>query len=61
MESEHAPPESEMNGLIRHMRHPSKGGLLTLAGDENCDIPELTASFCFGAAQIDDPDVLNSN
>jgi hypothetical protein len=42
---------------IVHMRHPEKHGLLTLAGNEDCDIPELTASFCFGAAQIENPEL----
>ena len=46
---------------IRHMRHPVKDGLLTLAGDEECDIPELTANFAFGGAQIELPDVLDRN
>jgi hypothetical protein len=44
-------------GLIRHMRHPVKDGLLTIAGDEDCDIPELTAGFFFGGAQIEDPEI----
>jgi hypothetical protein len=46
---------------IRHMRHPIKDGLLTLAGDEDCDIPTLTAEFCFGAAQIEHSEVSDSN
>jgi hypothetical protein len=50
-----------LSKLIRHMRHPVKDGLLTLAGDEDCDIPELCANFVFGAAEIDSPDVSDSN
>jgi hypothetical protein len=46
---------------IRHMRHPVKDGLLTLAGDEDCDIPSLTAEFCFGAAQLEHSDVSDCN
>jgi hypothetical protein len=51
----------EFEGLIRHMRHPTKQGLLTIAGNEGCDIPELTANFVFGGAQIELPDVLDRN
>ena len=41
---------------IRHMRHPGKDGLLTLAGDEDCDIPKLTHEFCLGVADLDEHD-----
>lgn len=51
----------ELAKQIRHMRHPVKDGLLTLAGDEDCDIPTLTAEFCFGAAQIEHSDVSDNN
>lgn len=50
-----------LQGLIRHMRHPQKNGLLTIAGDEECDIPELTAEFLFGGTQIELPDVFDRN
>jgi hypothetical protein len=46
---------------IRHWRHPVKNGLITTAGDEDCDIPELTTSFLFGGAQIEQPNVLDRN
>jgi hypothetical protein len=61
MEKEHNPLTTEMSNLIHHMRHPSKKGLLTMVGDEDCDIPELTANFCFGAAQLEYPDILDRN
>ena len=44
---------------VRQWRHPVKNGLITIAGDEECDIPELTASFLYGGAQIEQPDVLD--
>ena len=50
-----------LKSLIKYMRHPSKEGLLTLAGDEDCDIPDLTAKFVFGAAQIEQREVLDGN
>jgi hypothetical protein len=53
--------EECLSKLIRHMRHPVKDGLLTLAGDEDCDIPELCANFVFGAADIELPDVSDRN
>ena len=43
------------------MRHPFKNGLLTMAGNEDCDIPELTAEFLLGGAQIEQPNVLDRN
>lgn len=46
---------------VRHWRHPDKDGLITMAGDEDCDIPELTADFLFGGAQIEQPDVPDSD
>ncbi len=53
--------EIRLNKLIQHMRHPVKEGLLTLAGDEDCDIPEVCANFIFGAADIEPPDVSDRN
>jgi hypothetical protein len=47
--------------LIRHMRHPVKNGLLTIAGDEDDDIPELTAGFLLGGAQIEDAEIPDSH
>lgn len=44
---------------VRQWRHPVKNGLITVAGDEDGDIPELTAEFLLGGAQIEKPDVLN--
>jgi len=55
------PNDVASSPLIRHMHHPLKDGLLTLAGDEDCDIPTLTAEFCFGAAQIEHSDVSDNN
>ncbi|MGD0546751.1 MAG: hypothetical protein ABR991_02850 [Terracidiphilus sp.] len=46
---------------VRQWRHPVKNGLITVAGDEDGDIPELTAEFLLGGAQIEKPDVLNRN
>jgi hypothetical protein len=46
---------------IRQWRHPVKNGLITIAGDEDCDIPELTANFLFGGAQIEQPNVPDRN
>ncbi|MGD0630477.1 MAG: hypothetical protein ABR987_14060 [Terracidiphilus sp.] len=46
---------------IRHWRHPVKNGLITVAGNEDCDIPELTANFLLGGAQIEQPNVLDRN
>jgi hypothetical protein len=46
---------------VRQWRHPIKNGLITVAGDEDGDIPELTAEFLLGGAQIEKPEVLNSN
>lgn len=53
--------DTRLSELIRHMRHPTKEGLLTLAGDEDCEIPDLTADFCFGAARIEHPEVPDNN
>jgi hypothetical protein len=55
------PGEWQSRDLIRHMRHPQKGGLLTLAGDEDLDIPELTASFLLGEAKIELPKFLDGD
>ena len=46
---------------VRQWRHPVKKGLITVAGDEEGEIPELTAEFLLGGAQIENPDVLNRN
>ncbi len=43
------------------MRHPVKNGLLTIAGDEDDDIPELTAGFLLGGAQIEDAEIPDSH
>ena len=40
---------------IRHLRHPTRAGLLTLAGDADTDIPDLTAQYVLEAAEIEDP------
>jgi hypothetical protein len=50
-----------MEDQVRQWRHPIKKGLITIAGDEDCDIPELTADFLFGGAQIEQPNVLDRN
>lgn len=55
MKSRDTTSETEMRKLIRHMTHPVKEGVLTIAGDEDCDIPDLTASFLLGGAQIEYP------
>jgi hypothetical protein len=46
---------------VRQWRHPVKHGLITVAGREEGEIPELTAEFLLGGAQIENPDVLNRN
>jgi hypothetical protein len=46
---------------VRQWRHPVKNGLITVAGNEEGDIPELTAELLLGGAQIEKPDVLNRN
>ena len=46
---------------IRQWRHPVKNGLITVAGDESGEIPELTAQFLLGGAQIEKPDVPHRN
>jgi hypothetical protein len=50
-----------LENQVRHWRHPVKNGLITVAGDEDGDIPELTACFLFGGAQIELPNVLDRN
>ena len=52
---------ASLESPVRHMRHPFKNGLLTMAGNEDCDIPELTAEFLLGGAQIEQPNVLDRN
>ena len=61
MEQERSNSTDYLEDLIQHFRHPDKEGLLTLAGDEDCDIPELTASFGLGAAQIELRNVFDCN
>ncbi len=56
-----SPSNVDLSLLIRHMRHPVKDGLLTFAGDEDCDIPKLTCNFIFGVAEIEEPDILDCN
>ena len=51
--------ETKVESQIRHMRHPVKMGLLTIAGNEDCNIPELTAEFLFGGVNIDPSKVLD--
>lgn len=60
-ERENSAGRARLSPLIRHFQHPSKAGILTIAGDEDGDIPELTASFVFGSARIELPKVLDSN
>ena len=50
-----------LENQVRHMQHPVKDGILTFAGKEDCDIPELTAKFLFEGAQIEQPNVLDRN
>jgi hypothetical protein len=52
---------ASLDDQVRHWRHPVKDGLITMAGDEDCDIPELTTDFLFGGAQIEQPNVPDSN
>jgi hypothetical protein len=53
--------ETTLESQIRHKRHPVKDDPLTITGNEDCDIPELTANFLFGGAQIEQPEILNCN
>ena len=46
---------------VRQWRHPVKNGLITVAGNEDGDIPELTAEFLLGGAQIEKPEIPNRN
>jgi len=61
METDLREESVSLEDQVRHWRHPVKNGLITIAGDENCDIPELTANFLFGGAQIEQPNVLDCN
>jgi hypothetical protein len=61
METDSHEAPASLEDRVRQWRHPVKNGLITIAGDEDCDIPELTASFLFGGAQIELPNVLDSN
>lgn len=53
--------ETKLSSLIRHMRHPVKDGLLTLAGDDDTDIPETTATFLMGGAEIASTEISDSH
>lgn len=46
---------------VRQWRHPVKNGLITVAGDEEGDIPELTAEFLLGGAQIEQANFFDGN
>jgi hypothetical protein len=61
METDLREASDSLESQVRHWRHPIKNGLITIAGDEDGDIPELTAEFLFGGAQIEQSDVLDSN
>jgi hypothetical protein len=61
METDLPEASVSLEAPIRHWRHLVKKGLITIAGDEECDIPELTAEFLFGGAQIELPDVFDRN
>jgi hypothetical protein len=61
MKTEISETSASFEDQVRQWRHPVKNGLITIAGDEDGDIPELTASFLFGGAQIELPDVLDCN
>jgi hypothetical protein len=61
METDLREASASLQDQVRQWRHPVKNGLITIAGDEQCDIPELTAEFLFGGAQIELPDVFDRN
>jgi hypothetical protein len=61
METDLREASVSLEDQVRQWRHPVKNGLITIAGDEDCDIPELTANFLFGGAQIEQPYVLDRN
>ena len=61
METDLREASVSLEDQVRQWRHPVKNGLITIAGDEDCDIPELTASFLFGGAQIEQPNALDRN
>jgi hypothetical protein len=61
METDLREASVSLENQVRHWRHPVKNGLITVAGDEDGDIPGLTASFLYGGAQIELPDVLDRN
>jgi hypothetical protein len=61
METDLRELSASLEDQVRQWRHPVKNGLITVAGDEACDIPELTANFLFGGAQIEQPNVLDRN
>jgi hypothetical protein len=50
-----------LGNQVRQWRHPEKNVLITVAGSEDGDIPELTAEFLLGGAQIEKPEILNRN
>jgi hypothetical protein len=61
METDLRESMASLEDQVRQWRHPVRNGLITIAGDEDGDIPELTASFLYGGAQIEQPDVLDRN
>jgi len=61
METDLREASVSLEDQARHWRHPVKNGLITIAGDEDGDIPELTAKFLFGGAQIELPIVPDRN
>ena len=61
METDLREASVSLEDQVRQWRHPVKNGLITIAGDEDCDIPELTANFLFGGAQIEQSKVLDRN
>jgi hypothetical protein len=61
MEPDLREESTSLEDQVRHMQHPVKDGVLTIAGSEDCDIPELTAEFLFGGAEIEHSKVLDRN
>jgi hypothetical protein len=61
METDLQEPSVSLEDQIRQWRHPVKSGLITVAGNEEGEIPVLTAEFLLGGAQIGNPNLLNRN
>jgi hypothetical protein len=61
METDSRDTSVSLEDQVRQWRHPVKNGLITVAGDEDGDIPELTAEFLLGGAQIEQPKILDRN